>query len=84
MGTGEAADLFGKTHIVDRDYFIAEMMPGLNANCRRFNITEYIEDRLGLIIAHSHADYFLIRHRKMIPICLEMSLHLQQSVLLFI
>ncbi|MCG1010623.1 trehalose operon repressor [Salinicoccus sp. ID82-1] len=46
----------GKTHIVDTDYFIVEMMPGLNTRIAGDSIYEYIEKRLGLTIAYSHKE----------------------------
>lgn len=46
----------GKTHIVDTDYFIVDMMPGLKAKIAEDSIYEYIEKKLGLVIAYSHKE----------------------------
>ena len=46
----------GETHIVDMDYFIVDMMPGLSAGIAEDSIYEYIEKRLGLTIAYSHKE----------------------------
>mgnify|MGYP005831242027 FL=1 len=45
-----------RTHIVDIDYFIVEMMPGLNEKIAADSIYEYIEKRMGLTIAYSHKE----------------------------
>lgn len=44
----------GRTHIIDTDYFLYDMMPGLNERIAAGSIYEYIEERLGLEIAYSH------------------------------
>ncbi len=46
----------GKTHIVDTDFFIHEMMPGLDTEIAAGSIYEYIEERLGYNIAYSHKE----------------------------
>lgn len=46
----------GKTHIVDMDYFIHDMMPGLTEEIARDSIYEYIEKRLGHSISYSHKE----------------------------
>lgn len=46
----------GSTHIVDTDYFIVDMIPGLNTKIAKDSIYEYIEKRLGLVIAYSHKE----------------------------
>jgi len=46
----------GQTHIVDMDYFLVEMLPGLNTKIAEDSIYEYIEKKLGLTIAYSHKE----------------------------
>ncbi|WP_411843024.1 trehalose operon repressor [Salinicoccus sp. HZC-1] len=46
----------GTTHIVDTDYFIVDMIPGLNTKIAQDSIYEYIEKKLGLVIAYSHKE----------------------------
>ncbi len=46
----------GMTQIVDTDFFIVDMMPGLNKKVAEDSIYEYIEQKLGLVIAYSHKE----------------------------
>lgn len=46
----------GETHIVDMDYFIVDMMPGLKVKFAEDSTYEYIEKKLGLTIAYSHKE----------------------------
>lgn len=46
----------GRTHIVDTDFFMVDMMPGLTEEIAEDSIYEYIEDKLGLTIAYSHKE----------------------------
>lgn len=46
----------GKTHIIDIDFFLYEMMPGLNEEVAKDSTYEYIEKRLGHTIAYAHKE----------------------------
>lgn len=46
----------GKTHIIDTDFFLYEMMPGLNEEVAKDSTYEYIEKRLGHTIAYAHKE----------------------------
>lgn len=43
-----------RVNIVDTDYFIKSMMPGLNEEIAQLSIYDYIEKRLGLMISYSN------------------------------
>lgn len=43
-----------RVNIVDTDYFIKSMMPGLNEEIAQHSIYDYIEKRLGLMISYSN------------------------------
>lgn len=43
-----------RVNIVDTDYFIKSMMPGLNEKIAQLSIYDYIEKRLGLMISYSN------------------------------
>lgn len=45
-----------KTHIIDTDYFMYDMMPGLNEEIAGGSIYEYIEERLGHKISYSQKE----------------------------
>lgn len=46
----------GKTHIIDVDFFLYDLMPGLNETVAVNSTYEYIEERLGLTIAYAYKE----------------------------
>ncbi|MFD2831290.1 trehalose operon repressor [Corticicoccus populi] len=45
-----------KTHIIDTDFFLHELMPGLNEEVAKQSTYQYIEERLGLSIAYAYKE----------------------------